>query len=424
MDKIKRRLIILVCMLVLFVGCIPNLNTNTTVGATTGSVIGASLGAIIGSQTGSTAEGIVIGAIAGGGSGALVGSVLDKQEIKIENQENLINEQSAYINDKNSNMAHLKNTSNLIGFNKDKTNYSRLKYSRENYPTDNNNSAVNLDRAYQGNPYSKPIVISNNSVDSQVQENYPNEVITNNPNPNWGRDNNVYNQPIISKEIITYGTTNNQNPQIQREQIIYQQQNPKAEFNTEPVIVYTQPQTEVTRASLEWDSIDNTNQPNKWDLNDYNYDEAKPRVDHTINTENLNAREGGKIILREQVLQEQRIPETRVQPNQNVEIIESFPIEEPKKINLNSDECLEAEKEVSSAKKSENNSERLFHYRRALRLCPENSNYHVYLGNVYKNMDRKKDAIFEYSEALKLNPSNPDAIEQLNLYKYENENTY
>jgi len=69
-----------------------------------------------------------------------------------------------------------------------------------------------------------------------------------------------------------------------------------------------------------------------------------------------------------------------------------------------SPECLQAETEVSSAAGSVENADKLFHLRRALRLCPTNANYHNNLGEVYGAMNRKADAEFEYKEALRLNP--------------------
>lgn len=70
-----------------------------------------------------------------------------------------------------------------------------------------------------------------------------------------------------------------------------------------------------------------------------------------------------------------------------------------------SDDCAEAAKEVKSAQSSPALADRLFHYRRALRLCPSQPEYHNGIGEVYMSLNRISDAEFEFREALKLDPS-------------------
>ncbi len=74
-------------------------------------------------------------------------------------------------------------------------------------------------------------------------------------------------------------------------------------------------------------------------------------------------------------------------------------------ITNNSVECIKAEAEVKGAERSSEAADKLFHYRRALRLCPDNASYHNGLGVTYKELGRLKDAEFEFKEALRLNPS-------------------
>ena len=69
-----------------------------------------------------------------------------------------------------------------------------------------------------------------------------------------------------------------------------------------------------------------------------------------------------------------------------------------------STECRAGFDEALTAKKSADKSERLFHYRRALRLCPSEPAFHNGLGEVYLSLNRKADAEFEFREALKLDP--------------------
>ncbi len=74
-------------------------------------------------------------------------------------------------------------------------------------------------------------------------------------------------------------------------------------------------------------------------------------------------------------------------------------------------DCLSAEEEFSQASSKSETPDKLFHIRRALRLCPTEARYHAGLGDVYATLNRANDAQFEYQEALKLAPNDP-AIKQ------------
>jgi len=70
-----------------------------------------------------------------------------------------------------------------------------------------------------------------------------------------------------------------------------------------------------------------------------------------------------------------------------------------------SSECKEALSEKELASQAPDNSDKLFHLRRALRLCPNNALLHYELGNVYRNMERTSDAEEEFKQALSIEPN-------------------
>jgi osmotically inducible lipoprotein OsmB len=76
-------------------------------------------------------------------------------------------------------------------------------------------------------------------------------------------------------------------------------------------------------------------------------------------------------------------------------------------------ECAQAEQEIGKAKISSDNSDKLFHTRRAIRLCSDRPSYHQTLGEVYMSLNRKDDALFEFQEALKYDPSYGPAKESV-----------
>jgi tetratricopeptide (TPR) repeat protein len=80
-------------------------------------------------------------------------------------------------------------------------------------------------------------------------------------------------------------------------------------------------------------------------------------------------------------------------------------------------ECQRAEEEASKAALAPEIADKLFHYRRALRLCPDSPYYHNGLGEVYLALNRYEDAEFEFREALKLDPSFKPALENIERAK-------
>ena len=82
-------------------------------------------------------------------------------------------------------------------------------------------------------------------------------------------------------------------------------------------------------------------------------------------------------------------------------------------------ECSQAAGEVRRAESAVENADRLFHYRRALRLCPQNASMHAGLAGVYKRLNRLEDAEFEYQEALRLEPELESARQGLALVQSE-----
>jgi uncharacterized protein YcfJ len=68
-------------------------------------------------------------------------------------------------------------------------------------------------------------------------------------------------------------------------------------------------------------------------------------------------------------------------------------------------ECKEALAERDLAIDAPENSDKLFHLRRALRLCPNNAALHHEMGKIYLAMERREDAESEFKQALSIDPS-------------------
>jgi Flp pilus assembly protein TadD len=70
-----------------------------------------------------------------------------------------------------------------------------------------------------------------------------------------------------------------------------------------------------------------------------------------------------------------------------------------------SSECKEAFAERDLANEAKDNSDKLYHLRRSLRLCPNSAPLHLELGKVYASMERKPDAEREFKQALSIDPN-------------------
>lgn len=68
-------------------------------------------------------------------------------------------------------------------------------------------------------------------------------------------------------------------------------------------------------------------------------------------------------------------------------------------------DCSGASSEVTKADAASDSADKLFHLRRALRMCPTSAEYHNRIGELYLTLNRSDDARFEFNEALKVDPS-------------------
>lgn len=80
---------------------------------------------------------------------------------------------------------------------------------------------------------------------------------------------------------------------------------------------------------------------------------------------------------------------------------------------LSSEECTRASAEAARAERAAESADKLFHLRRALRLCPDHPNFHNELGEVYVALQRTQDAEYEFKEALRLDSGHVAARENL-----------
>lgn len=98
-------------------------------------------------------------------------------------------------------------------------------------------------------------------------------------------------------------------------------------------------------------------------------------------------------------------PKKATLPAQTSETTETETVARAIAPSSNSNECKEAMSEKELASQAPDNSDKLFHLRRALRLCPNSAVLHYELGSVYAAMERASNAEEEYQQALSIDPS-------------------
>jgi len=82
--------------------------------------------------------------------------------------------------------------------------------------------------------------------------------------------------------------------------------------------------------------------------------------------------------------------------------------------------CSDAASEVDRARNAASDTDKLFYYRRALRLCKDKPEYHVEIGRVYSSIGRREEAEFEFSRALEIDPEHRDAQDELTMLMLNN----
>ncbi len=83
--------------------------------------------------------------------------------------------------------------------------------------------------------------------------------------------------------------------------------------------------------------------------------------------------------------------------------------------------CMEGETEAERARSATSDSDKIFYYRRALRLCPKEPVYLIELGRLYSELGKTEDARFSFTKALELDPENEIAQDELSLLMLESD---
>jgi tetratricopeptide (TPR) repeat protein len=324
-------------------------------GAAAGGVVGAGLGAIVGNQVGNTGEGLALGAVAGAGTGALIGSALDRQETAIRTQDEAMERQERII------MAQQNELNELRQMGQDSVSF---KGAAE--PLNSGRDVQAASAASFSFPAQPPA--------HQFSQTAPSNAYV----PSAA----VAPQPVEPRMPTAINRVRHSNVQ-------------ERDLGVEKPVAETQ-----ARGSYSWQQEQ----------------QALPEVQVAPAIAPQPVREPLSMVRAPAPVEARDIvaPEPAIEAAAMPVAVSGGAVEATSVVaSAGSPECVKASNEARSAGTAREAADKLFHYRRALRLCPDNADFHNGLGEVYVSLNRNEDARYEFQEALKLQPGHSGARSNL-----------
>lgn len=369
------KIIAAVLLLASVTGCTKPGQT-TAIGSATGGVLGAGLGAIVGNQTGSAGGGLVIGAVAGAAAGGAVGNALEAQQEAIKTQDEAIERQERVIETQKHEIASLRQLQNDSpgGDVSRRRVASGATASGERYAASDRylgNGRLSAERSRK-----TAATLHGKSAHDRLAK-------------SDNRSKSYANLPAGGRESMRgsyrYQTT------TKTKNLAHPQQS-RAETH---LVAHPESVAAVAKA-----------------LNEPRTSAAREIVEPSR-----------KVRIQERDLTESGSAETlgSATPNREGGAGEDLSSNDPSRINSaesasdSSADCKLAKDEFSKSERAFDTSQKLFHIRRALTLCPNDAEYHNGIGELYLKLSRSEDAKFEFQEALRVEPGFAPAKDNLRM---------
>ena len=364
----------------------------TGIGAATGGVIGAGLGAIVGSQTGSAGAGLVVGSVAGASAGGLVGNALESQDKAIRTQDEALERHQRIMQAQRNEIEELRKgndgaltTERTVGGSpvalltpddeRIKAAYAKAKFLR-----DGESTRVALSRKSENGYFPARSAKLKSNLSSARHEKSQKTTVS---SADWAAPKQKSTKSIaIAKAKKFEGSV--------------------------PVVKKVSPSP--VEGTLESDLA-----PAPLDLKESATDLggiAERDISSLDESTAVEVAGAGTTSLADSASPAKGAYDWSKGGDNESGAGGDF----PKEVSLgevSSGDCEGAATEIQSGETSQETADKLFHFRRALRLCPNKPEYHVKLGQVYLALNRPTDAVYEFKEALSLDPSQAAAKEGL-----------
>jgi hypothetical protein len=412
----------------------------TIIASATGGAIGAGLGAIVGSQVGAPGAGVAIGGVAGAGAGFLIGEGLEKQERSIRSQDEILERQQRVIQAQKREIVELRGHTR-----DDDAPRAQMKVSAPRGTT------VRSASSYPGLGY---VPAQGNNVNEQekrrIEEAYARararavrgEAVVAKVEPQE-KERQAKSEVVrnVRKDISVARNATPPAPRIQKKQAVAVLSRAEREElearETSRSIGSTLSSSESTLvvdpvAAANVEAAVGEEQSTKQAAvveNTATEKTKKVQVVAIPTAEEQTASASGLVeksipvakVSVPEVAAKVTAPAADQQEEATSKGAYDWSVVEQKAETLGGSqqgggaECARAAGEIENAAKARESADKLFHYRRALRLCPSSAEYHVLLGQAYHELNRPDDAMYEIREALKLDPALKKAQDLLAL---------
>jgi len=389
-----------------------NRYTKSSLGAAAGAAIGATAGTVIGSTSGDAGQGFLLGGGLGALSGAVIGTEMDRRE-ELAYSSNTINRQ----NNQNNRLNTIRGNSFDGGF--------QGNSQGSNFNNGLNSGSINSGSINSGS-YGNGAI--NGNFDSSgrfiiPEQNRPSAGYSGAVNrtyaaarqtqPSYIVESNIGNAPNLPSTVYSGATTTQ----------VYEDRTANTVVSTAPVIKAPKVKS-VRRARL------------------------KPRA-YTAPVSSAP-----KIVANKTIPLAKTTPFIKTAKANEIPLAKTFPIDKPitkvvesaavttaiptakvisstsisqpvitnpavsstaKTVGKAVVNCSDAEAEATRARTAATDTDKIFYYRRALRLCNTKPNFHIEIGKVYASIGRKEEAELEFSKALEIDPNNSEAQDELTI---------
>lgn len=366
----------------------------TAVGSGVGGVIGAGLGAIIGNQSGNAGSGVAIGAGAGAAVGALVGNALQAQEERNATQDEALKRQERVIQAQKNEIKELRSVrgDDPFAYSRSAPSTARYRYRDTAIPPESPEVAKQRAKLQQRGPSPKS---ANGGVRSTSYYSFA--------RPELETPRRLSSAPAVVPA-----------PQrIAPAASAPIASTPSASLKTQRPPSATLPSAAIAPAPKQSGSETVTKPLARYDV----------RSDLSSGLTEKNIEEKDLTIQRPPVesvakstttiVAAKDTPTPQATPAIKANNADPVPATVKSPTATQSKECKEALNERDLAAEATENSDKLFHLRRSLRLCPQSAPLHHELGKVYASMQRTKDAEDEFKQALSIDPSFSAAKKEL-----------
>jgi len=340
----------------------------TAVGAATGGAMGAGVGALVGNQAGSAAGGLLVGAVAGASTGAMIGNVLEGQEHEGYRRDEAIERQEQMLRAQRGQIEELR----------------RLSQDSVQY---RGGSVASGNRAVQSGQRSGATSITGSSQSAVSRGVTPAPIPP--VAPGAVSPGTVSPGAVASRSQTAPRTTSSG---FSERTIVSEPAPPQRLGDTAPSPRASASPTAIAPPSAPTEAL-----PTAPSFVEVPAEQpSRSAASERSTTPTVGAGDASNFGDRESAIAG------------STASAEVFAVRRP-----SSPECEEAREEFRQGSALQENSDKLFHFRRALRLCPEDPTIQNAMGELYVSLGRIDDAQYQFQEALRIEPTYQTARQNL-----------